>query len=181
MKIHLFLSLALSCATTASAVPPSIASELFPDAIKAPEIQRGGVILQLGPRGSMRLTPVFVEPARDHAQWANTPWCGVVLTAGARSQGIVTVGQGYTEVLKCRELLAAGVLQSQGSSPRIGLIYATEQPHGGGERIALILARDAASGNWAVDETATERLSAKSVPRTIADMRRRLERVDRSE
>jgi len=172
MKKGLLSALALlTTAAFSSPARPIIPSGLFPGIVEAPEIQRGDVTLRLGKEKPLRLTPVRIEPSRDHVQWANTPWCGVVLTDSAdKQQGVVTVGQGYTEVLKCKGLLAAGTLPAA----RIGLIYATQTPHGGDERVALILARDTASGRWAIDDSATERLSAKSVPKTISDMRRRL-------
>lgn len=119
------VALGLTGATPPTPADPAIAG-LFPDAKTAPQIQPGEVTVRYGVKKlPITLIPVRFEPRPERAETSHL-WCGLALReSGSLKAGVVTIGTGYTELLSCHRLVAAGAIPSDPNKPRIGLIYET--------------------------------------------------------
>lgn len=119
------------------------------------------------------LVPVFVEPHPQSDLLPNARGCAVQIDKGdGRTQVIVTVGEGETETLSCVSFVAAGRLPELGDA--IGLIYTFESGPRSVFDGAVILGRDAESGDWFVDDDVPGGLTVNGDYPTLESLRQAL-------
>lgn len=119
------------------------------------------------------VVPMVLEehPFKDYLP--NATACGVTISGGSETpQEIVTVGEGESETLSCVSLIEAGPLPELDGS--IGLIYDFESGPNSVFRGAVILSRDAETGQWFRNESFAGELTTNSDVESLSALRQQL-------
>lgn len=152
------LATAILMATPAFARDVAPLAKLFPMAMDALRLDRTVTVTM--PNGKLqRLTSVTFTGPEGSAGGRTTTWCGLVFepSAGEEEQGVVAVGQGFTEAVSCGGLAEAAAMPSTHTALRIGLRYRASSPHASSVEPVVVVRNK--SGNWHVDNEVAERLS----------------------
>jgi len=154
--------------------PQSWSQSLFPQALSS--VLADGFTLGLTTNGlRLRLVSVHFEVG-NWGVVSNAQLCGLIIReAGRPAQGIGTYGDWnqVVEMESCERLVDAGAMPPSDGAPRIGLLYDVVGLTGP-ERRAMVLVREAVTGHWRIDDTASAAVDEGPEPPTLAWMRQTL-------